>query len=147
MWFGMGAACAVGCGGSTAVVSSLPSGGGDAAVEASSAGGVDASSGVASSDAGAEAAAATFASLYVSIFVPACSGGACHDPGSHDGISFVSQMTGYESVHGLAKPGDAPDSKLYTVLASGRMPLNGPMLSPAQLAAITSWIDAGALND
>jgi hypothetical protein len=134
------------------MVSPLPSGGGDAAVEASSAGGadrgrVDATGGVGGADAGAEAASTTFAFLYVSIFVPACSGGACHDPGSHDGISFVSQMTGYESVHGLVKPGSAPGSKLYTVLTSGRMPPNGPMLAAAQLDAIASWIDAGALND
>jgi mono/diheme cytochrome c family protein len=129
-------------------MSPLPSQGGDAVADAGPVGAADAAGAVGRSDAGAEAAsAATFASLYASIFVPSCSGGSCHDPGSQHGVSFVSQMTGYDSVRGMVTPRNAPGSELYTVLASGRMPPNGPMLSPDQLAAIASWIDAGASND
>jgi hypothetical protein len=44
-------------------------------------------------------------------------------------------------------PGDAANSKLVTLTASGKMPKRGSNLTPEQLQQLTDWINAGALNN
>ena len=78
---------------------------------------------------------ATFTNLYTTIFSVTCAGANCHDPGTRGGMSFHTHESGYASAHAMVRPGDAPTSRLYQVLASGKMPEGGPPLSQAQLAA------------
>ena len=92
-------------------------------------------------------AGATFTDLYNNVFLVSCGGGDCHNPGSHHGVNFFTQQNGYASLIGFVVPGDAGRSRLYQILANGSMPPNGPPLSPAELAMVASWIDAGALNN
>ena len=104
-------------------------------------------------DAGKDGAAdpsasdATFTNLYVTVFSVSCAGANCHDPGTRGGMSFHTPQSGYASANAMVRPGDAPTSRLYQVLASGKMPKDGPPISQAQLQMIASWIDAGALDD
>jgi hypothetical protein len=44
-------------------------------------------------------------------------------------------------------PGDADDSYLYQMVASGRMPETGGSLTSADIALIRQWINDGALNN
>jgi len=90
---------------------------------------------------------ATFTNLYTTIFSMSCAGANCHDPGTRGGMSFHTHESGYASAHAMVRPGDATSSRLYQVLASGKMPKDASPLSPAQLAQIASWINAGALDD
>ena len=45
---------------------------------------------------------------------------------------------------GVIVKGDPDNSRLYQQLASGKMPMGGPKIEPAQLAAVKDWIAAGA---
>lgn len=91
---------------------------------------------------------ATFSQLYNTIFVVSCSGGDCHNPGSHGGVSFFTENNGYASLQSQVRPGDARGSRLYQLLLNGQMPPPpNPALPATQLALIASWIDAGAPND
>ncbi len=43
-------------------------------------------------------------------------------------------------------PGNPNDSLLLSITASGKMPVAGPKLTPAELGTIRKWIEEGALN-
>jgi uncharacterized membrane protein len=61
-------------------------------------------------------------------------------------LSYAAVMAGSE--HGaVVIPGDAVNSKLATLVATGKMPKQGPKLTPAQVQMIVDWINAGALNN
>jgi hypothetical protein len=92
-------------------------------------------------------AGTTFSELFATVFSVSCAGGDCHNPGSHGGVSFFTELNGYNSVRGFVRPGDASGSELFLILANGQMPKNGPPLSPTELAMVASWINAGALNN
>jgi hypothetical protein len=98
-------------------------------------------------DGGLSAAAATFTGLYASLFAVTCAGNACHDPGSHGGVNVSTQANAFNAFRGRVIPGNAKGSGLYNLLVSGEMPQGGPRLTDQQLAAVASWIDAGAQND
>lgn len=86
-----------------------------------------------------KAVTASFASIYAGILSPGCSG--CH--GGSGGYSFDS----YNNTILAVVKGNAASSPLYTSLSAGRMPKDGTAPSASQLAAIQTWINAGALNN
>jgi hypothetical protein len=120
-----------------------------------------------SSGAAGSGAAATFSDVYA-VFMTGCMGASCHVGASRagDGLVMTDKMTAYTnlvdansvSCPGLKRvvAGDAANSELLHTLdhtAAGtcantpRMPDNKPMLSAADIALVTSWITAGALNN
>ncbi|MBN1303727.1 MAG: hypothetical protein JXA13_04765 [Anaerolineales bacterium] len=60
--------------------------------------------------------------------------------------SYSTLMAGGESGAVIA-PGDAENSHLYDLVASGKMPKRGAKLTPVQLNVIAAWINAGALDN
>ncbi len=89
---------------------------------------------------------ATFTQVYA-ILSAHCSGSSCHNPGSRYDISFSSQSAAYTSLQGLVVAGNPAVSGFYTTVKAGVMPPEGPKLTDAELQTISSWIDAGGLND
>ena len=55
-------------------------------------------------------------------------------------------MTGSEN-GAVIVPGDAANSLLVEMVASGEMPKRGPKLTPPQVQLIIEWINQGALNN
>lgn len=96
---------------------------------------------------GGTGGAATFAQIYQSILTVRCAGSQCHSPGKQGGVNFASPSSAYASLKTRVEPGDAEASSFYALLNAGVMPPTGDNLSPAELAEIASWIDAGAAND
>jgi hypothetical protein len=47
----------------------------------------------------------------------------------------------------VIEPGNAADSLLVEQIVSGDMPKKEPRLLPAEIRAISDWIDAGALDN
>jgi hypothetical protein len=88
-----------------------------------------------------------FSDLFATIFLPSCAGGDCHAPGARGDVSVLTELNAFNSLVRFVVPRNSAGSQLFTVLASGRMPPNGPRLSSSELADIAAWIDAGALND
>jgi hypothetical protein len=88
-----------------------------------------------------------FSDLFATIFLPTCAGGDCHNPGARGDVSVLTELNAYNSLVRFVVPGDSAGSKLYKLLAAGKMPPDGPRLSSSELAAIAAWIDAGALNN
>ncbi len=66
----------------------------------------------------------------------------CHAAG---GKAEKYDLTSPEGLTKLVVPGKADSSKLYQVLASGKMPPTGK-LDSAKVAAIQKWIDEGAAD-
>lgn len=81
----------------------------------------------------------TFKFIYRNILNPRCVG--CH--GGSGGYSFDR----YKDVMEAVTPGDPEKSLLYTEVASGAMPDEGPKLSPEQVQQIKDWILSGAPNN
>jgi uncharacterized membrane protein len=67
----------------------------------------------------------------------------CHAAG---GSAARYDLTSPEGLAKLVVPGNADSSKLYQVLASGKMPPSGK-LDSAKLATIQKWINEGAKSD
>ena len=44
----------------------------------------------------------------------------------------------------VIEPGDVENSYLIEQVVSGRMPKEGPKLTPAEIEVITAWVEAGA---
>jgi hypothetical protein len=76
-----------------------------------------------------------------------CSGSQCHNPGSQSGVSFASQSSAYSAVKSRVTAGNANNSSFYSLVSTGRMPPSGTKLTSSQLAMISSWINAGAMNN
>jgi hypothetical protein len=109
--------------------------------------------------------APTLSALQADIFTPRCAlrGGFCHvSPQPAQGMDLSAGNTflstvGVDSVElsGFKRisPGNAADSYLYMKVAGDprivppQMPLVGNLLSPAELAAVRAWIDAGAKDN
>lgn len=89
----------------------------------------------------------TFASLSANVFQPKCMN--CHGgANSFGGISFAN----YNSSRSTVVPGDPAGSVLYLSVTTatrrgGRMPQGAAALSNAEIAAIQSWIQQGAMNN
>jgi hypothetical protein len=47
----------------------------------------------------------------------------------------------------VIEPGNVEDSYLIEQVVSGRMPKEGPLLTPAEIEIITAWVEAGAPNN
>lgn len=60
--------------------------------------------------------------------------------------TYETLMSGSEK-GAVITAGDATNSSLATLIASGKMPKRGPKLTPEQVQLITDWINAGALNN
>jgi mono/diheme cytochrome c family protein len=60
--------------------------------------------------------------------------------------TYEALMSGSEK-GAVITPGDAANSTLVTLVASGKMPKRGPKLTPEQVQLLTDWINAGALNN
>ena len=86
--------------------------------------------------------AATFTQVNQQILQPSCV--SCHSGGQSPDLSSYS---GFATNTAYVVPGNAGSSLIYTITASGQMPLNGGALSSSQLSLLASWIDAGAPND
>src|SRR5690606_33691063 len=74
----------------------------------------------------------------------------CHSTSSSEGGLDLSlreaAMAGGES--GIAiEPGDAAESLLWTMVASGEMPKDRPAMSTDELQLLRKWIDGGARWD
>ncbi len=87
---------------------------------------------------------ATFSSINELILQPKCV--SCHNP---TGIRPSEDYTDYVTTINTGKvvPFDAVQSELYTQCVSGEMPQDSTRLTDAELAAIRTWIDNGALNN
>jgi hypothetical protein len=114
---------------------------------------------------GPPAIAPTLTALQESLFTPKCAlrGGFCHvSPQPAEGMDLSTGNTftftvGVDSVElsGFKRvsPRNAADSYLYMKIVGDprivpvRMPLVGDLLSPAELAAVRAWIDAGAKDN
>ncbi|NJL24280.1 MAG: hypothetical protein HC902_03280 [Calothrix sp. SM1_5_4] len=84
---------------------------------------------------------ATYSYLSANVLAPKCAG--CHGGNNPSaGISYAS----YNATLATVVKGNAAGSRLYTSIVSGRMPPGTP-LNAAQIDAIKTWIDAGALNN
>jgi hypothetical protein len=71
--------------------------------------------------------------------------GSCHVTGRKGDF----QMDSYAALmaSGVVQRGAAASSRLVEVIASGDMPRGGGRVTPAELAALSKWIDAGAAFD
>ena len=76
-----------------------------------------------------------------------CTGSSCHDPGVEKGIDLSTPEKGYTSILHRVTPGMPSMSELITVLQSGYMPQGRPPMRAADVAQVSAWIQAGALND
>lgn len=72
----------------------------------------------------------------------------CATSGCHDAVSKAEDvvLTNYSNIMGYVKPNNAAESKLYTIIASGKMPPSAPMTTD-QKAKIATWINQGAVNN
>ena len=85
---------------------------------------------------------AKFASINTLILQPKCLG--CHNGANpRGGVSF----SNYNSTMNTVQAGRPDGSSLYTSTSMGRMPQGGARLTSAELAALSQWITAGALNN
>ena len=86
----------------------------------------------------AQAFSSTFTSIRDRILIPRCAN--CHGGIiSHKVLLAENKMT--------IVPGDAANSRLYTVIESGEMPKYGQRLTDEEISAIQNWIEQGAKND
>jgi hypothetical protein len=71
--------------------------------------------------------------------------GGCHVTGRKGDF----QMASYAALmaSGVVQRGAAASSRIVEVIASGDMPRGGGRVTPAELAALSKWIDAGAAFD
>jgi mono/diheme cytochrome c family protein len=67
----------------------------------------------------------------------------CHGPT----VTSYSTLVGDANTGGVVIAGDAANSLLLQMVASGQMPRGGPKLAPAQVQLIQDWINAGAPNN
>jgi len=74
----------------------------------------------------------------------------CHgdsrQSGGLDLSSYTSMMAGGRTGASIL-PGDAANSLLVQMIASGKMPKSGLKLSSQQIQTITDWINAGAMDN
>jgi hypothetical protein len=83
----------------------------------------------------------TFTQLQQNIFIPRCN--VCHNPNNASaGLVFST----YEGFVSLVTPGDAANSELVQRLI-GPDPNRMGDLTPAELAQLSAWINAGAQNN
>ena len=106
---------------------------------------------------------ATLSSIQANVFGITCATSGCHTgpagPGLPAGMDLSSENSSFQSLVNVQSiqdaptlrviPGDADGSYLIRKLegsatVGGRMPLGGPALDPATIAAIREWIDSGA---
>lgn len=103
--------------------------------------------GLSAAPAFAQGKAVTFSKDVLPIFQKKCAN--CHGAGNSAGLkvdSFDALMQG--STKGQVVTPGAPDqSKLYTMVATRKMPPSGQKLTPAELSAVRSWILTGAKNE
>jgi hypothetical protein len=78
----------------------------------------------------------TYASIRASVIQPKCA--ACHGPGPRD-------LTTYAATMKYVVPGKPQESKLCVQVATGKMPLAGP-LPQGEIDEICEWILDGALE-
>ncbi|MDP9076057.1 MAG: cytochrome c [Bacteroidota bacterium] len=80
------------------------------------------------------------------LFQTYCASTGCHD-GTSRGEDNNLALTNYANIMQGIVPGNAGESRYYTIIAEGTMPPgNAPKLSSTQLATIATWINQGALN-
>jgi hypothetical protein len=106
---------------------------------------------------GASGSAPTFSDVYDQIMamtptVPVSScWGPCHaGPGARDALAKINMTTKALAWTGVMKtvvPGNAATSKLYTDLATGKMPQKKPKLPANLIKLVADWINAGAMNN
>jgi hypothetical protein len=85
-----------------------------------------------------------------------CAKAGCHAGGRSAGGLNLTASQAYQNIVSVSSstqpslkrvlPGDAGNSYLYQMVASGRMPLSGGSLTSADIDLIRQWINAGALN-
>jgi hypothetical protein len=84
----------------------------------------------------------TFTSINDNILRPKCL--SCHSSTNMSGgLSFST----YSSAKNAVQPGNPGASSMYTAISSGIMPRGGSMLSSAEISAVQTWIQNGALNN
>lgn len=81
----------------------------------------------------------TFSSITANIFSPKCF--RCHSGDKPDGKY---DLTTYQGAMADIKPGDAEGSKLYMLVANGKMPKKANPLSADELQTVKDWINSGA---
>lgn len=86
------------------------------------------------------------------IFIENCAFSSCHESiGPANDLDLETMTPSFNSINGpVIIPFDANSSRLYQVLLSdyagiSRMPKNRAMLPNAQIQAIQTWIDEGAI--
>jgi len=74
----------------------------------------------------------------------------CHgidkQEGQLDLSSFTAIMAGGKSGD-IISPGNADNSKLISLITSGKMPKNGAKLNPDQVKILIDWVNAGAQDN
>jgi hypothetical protein len=76
-----------------------------------------------------------------------CTGSSCHDPGVEKGLDLSTPEKGYTSILHRVTPGMPGASELITVLQSGYMPQGRPQMPDTDVAQVSAWIEAGALDN
>lgn len=103
--------------------------------------------GLAAGPAHAQGKVVTFGKDVLPVFQKKCA--SCHGSDNKAGLkvdSFEGIQNG--SMNGqVIQPGNPDQSKLYQMVLSKKMPPGNPKLTPAELAAVRSWILAGAKSD
>jgi cytochrome c553 len=95
----------------------------------------------------AAAANPRFASDVLPILRAKCIG--CHgDKAAQAGLTLTSRDALLRGGHSGAAvlPGKPNDSLLLSMVSTGRMPVAGPKLTPAEVDTLRQWIEQGALN-
>lgn len=90
----------------------------------------------------------SFANNVLPLFEEHCA--RCHGGDNPEqGLRLTSQaevLAG--SVNGsVVEPGDVENSYLIDQIVTGRMPKEGPKLTPAEIEIITAWVEQGALDN
>jgi hypothetical protein len=84
----------------------------------------------------------SFAAIKTRVFDAKCA--RCHAGASAGGGVDVSSYQSIMGNPGLIEAGQPSKSRIYAEVSSGDMPLGGPALPAAEVAAIEQWILAGA---
>lgn len=86
----------------------------------------------------------TFTSINNLILQPKCV--SCHSPnGSRPQEDYTDYTTSLNT--GKIEPGNAAGSEMFKECQAGTMPVGGAALTTAELSAIKTWINNGALNN
>ena len=94
---------------------------------------------------GCDSTNAKFATTILPIITNNCY--QCHSSANAPTIGGSVNLEGYTNLRNWVSPTNSTGGILLTNVKSGRMPKNLPKISDCDIAKISNWIKAGALNN